>query len=191
MKLKTLFATGLFAAATAVSAQSSLTIGYGLQKDDSPAVQKHVNSIRFQTKLFANLDGDIGMSKTAADVANTITTRYEVGSTYSYPVTDWMRTSLRVGVGERQPSGKDPHFYYSFEPAVSVKTPITGLDAKVGYRYRDTFKERTTNIQDRNDAWRYQLSYALTKKDKIAVGYDIQTGDGANKTTTIQYQRSF
>jgi hypothetical protein len=192
MKIKTLLATGLFAVATAASAQSSLTIGYGLQKDDSPAVQKHVNSIKFQTNLFANIDGDIGMSKTVADVANTITTRYEAGLIYSYPVNSWLKASVRGAIGERQPSGKESYSYYSVEPALGFKTPIPGLDAKVGYRWRDTVQDRIASIRnDRNETTRYQLSYALTKVDKIAVGYDIQKGDGANSTTTLQYQRAF
>lgn len=192
MKIKTLLVTGLFAVATAASAQSSLTIGYGVQKDDSPVVQKHVNSIKFQTNLFANIDGDIGMSKTTADVANTITTRYEAGLIYSYPVSSWLKASVRGAVGERQPSGKESYAYYSVEPSVTVKTPIPGLDAKVGYRWRDTVEDRIASIRnDRNETARYQLSYAVTKKDKISVGYDVQRGDGANSTTTLQYQRAF
>jgi hypothetical protein len=192
MKLKLLAAASLVAFSTMVSAQSSLTIGYALQDDASPAVQKHVNSIRFQTKLDKNLDGDIGMSKTVADVANTITTRYEAGLTYKQPVASWVTASLRGAVGERQPSGKDSYYYYSVEPALTFKTPISGLDAKVGYRWRDTVQDRIASTRnDRNETTRYQLSYALTKVDKIAVGYDIQKGDGANTTTTLQYQRAF
>ncbi len=192
MKLKSLLATGLFAVATVASAQSSLSIGYSLQKDESPAVQKHVNSIRFQTNLAQNIDGDIGMSKTVADVANTITTRYETGLAYSYPVNSWLKASVRGAVGERQPSGKESHYYYSVEPAISFKTPIAGLDAKVGYRWRDTIEDRIASVRaDRNETTRYQLSYALTKKDKISVGYDVQRGDSANTSTTFQYQRAF
>jgi len=192
MKLKLLAAASLVAFSTMVSAQSSFTIGYAVQDDESPAVQKHVNSIRFQTNLANNLDGDVGMSKTVADVANTITTRYEAGLTYKYPVNSWMSASLRGALGERQPSGKNSYSYYSVEPAVTLKTPISGLEAKVGYRWRDTVADRIDSIRnDRNETTRYQLSYALTKVDKIAVGYDIQRGDGANTTTTLQYQRSF
>lgn len=190
MKVKMTLAAAMLAISGLASAQSSVTLGYAVQDDVSPAVQKHVTSIKFQTNLFANVDGDIGISATTADVANTISNRYEAGLTYSLPVTSWATASVRGGYGYKQASGKPEFNYYSVEPAVSVKTPINGLSAKVGYRMRDAV-DPSVNAADRNNTVRYQLSYALTNVDKIAVGYDIQRGDGANKTAGLQYSRSF
>jgi hypothetical protein len=188
MKLKMLVAALLVAGSSIASAQSSMTLGYAVQDDVSPAVQKHVNSLRVQTRLFGSVDGDIGISATTADVANTISNRYEAGLTYSQPLNSVFTASIRGGLGAKQSSGKQDYSYHSVEPAVSVKLPIDGLSAKVGYRFRSGFDAAA---KDTNEATRLQLAYALTKQDRIAVGYDIQRGDGANKTIALNYTRGF
>jgi len=190
MKLKMLVAAMLVAGSSLASAQSSMTIGYAVQDDVSPAVQKHVNSIKVQTRLFGNVDGDIGISATTADVANTISNRYEAGLTYSQALTSFASASVRGAYGYKQSSGKSEFDYYSVEPAVTVKTPVEGLSAKVGYRIRDAVNP-SANAADRNNTVRYQVAYALTKQDKVAVGYDIQRGDSANKTIALNYTRGF
>jgi hypothetical protein len=190
MKLKMLVVALLVAGSSIASAQSSMTVGYALQDDVSPAVQKHVNSLRVQTRLFSNVDGDLGISATTADVANTITNRYEAGLTYSQPLTSWSSAAVRAAYGYKQSSGKAEFNYYSVEPSVSIKTPVEGLSAKVGYRMRDAVNPSTL-AADQNNTVRYQVAYALTKQDRIAVGYDIQRGDSANKTIALNYTRGF
>jgi hypothetical protein len=190
MKLKMLVAALLVAGSSIASAQSSMTLGYAVQDDVSPAVQKHVNSVKVQTRLFGNVDGDIGISATTADVANTISNRYEGGLTYSHGLTSWASGSVRGAYGVKQSSGKPEFSYYSVEPALTVKTPIEGLSAKVGYRMRDAVNSDAV-AADRNNTVRYQVAYALTKQDKVAVGYDIQRGDSANKTIALNYTRGF
>jgi hypothetical protein len=188
MKVKMSLAAIAMVLSSTTFAQSSMSVNYAVQNDVSPAVQKHVTGLKVQTNLAKNLDGDIGISATTADVANTITNRYEAGLIYSYPVNSTITASVRGAIGTKQASGKEDYAYHSVEPAVSIKLPVNGLSAKVGYRFRDGFE---TVAKDTNQATRYQLSYALTKADKIAIGHDIQRGDSANKTTSIQYSRSF
>lgn len=189
MKVKmSLAAVAISVLSSAAWAQSSMSVNYAVQNDVSPAVQKHVTSLKVQTNLAKNLDGDLGISATTADVANTITNRYEAGLIYSYPVNSTVTASVRGAIGTKQASGKDDYAYHSVEPAVSVKLPVNGLSAKVGYRFRDGFE---TAAKDTNQATRYALTYALSKQDKVTLGHDIQRGDSANKTTSLQYSRSF
>jgi hypothetical protein len=188
MKMKMALASALLFVSGVASAQSSMSVNYAVQNDDSPAVQKHVTALKVQTKLTKSIDGDLGISATTADVANTITNRYEAGLIYSLPVSSSVTASVRGGLGTKQASGKPDYAYYSVEPAVSFKLPVEGFSAKVGYRWRDGFNDLA---KDTNQATRMSLTYALTKLDKVTIGHDIQRGDGANKTTSLQYSRSF
>ena len=83
-------------------------------------------------------------------------------------------------------SGSQDFSYYSVEPGVNAK--FGAVTARVAYRYRDAFD---TDNADRSNTMRYSVGYNVTKTDKVTLGWDNVSGDGANKTTTFAYTRSF
>jgi hypothetical protein len=97
-----------------------------------------------------------------------------------------LRGDVRLSTGMKQKSGVQDFGYYSVEPGVTAK--FGDISARVAYRYRSAYD--TVNA-DQSNTMRYSVGYALTKKDAIRLGYDVQRGDGANTQTTIAYTRSF
>lgn len=188
MKLKLLVAA-LALSSSSVFAQSSVTLGYGVQDAVPTNVQSHVTSISAKTNLISGLDGDIGMTQTAADVSNKLTVRTEAGLSSGYEVTSFAKATIRGAVGMKAVSGSEAFSYYSVEPGLNVKTPVDGLTARVAYRFRTAF-DSTANA-DTSNTMRYQIGYALTSKDRVTVGYDTLRGDGANNQTYLQYTRNF
>jgi hypothetical protein len=185
MKLKLIAAASLVAFSTMASAQSSATVTYGVKSTDTD-VQSHVLNMSVKTRAFTNIDLDGTLNTETADVANTVTNRYELGVTPGMDLSSVLRGDVRVATGVKQKSGVQDFNYYSLEPGVTAK--FGDISARVAYRFRDAYDAANA---DRSNTTRYSVGYALTKVDTIKLGYDRQTGDGANKQTTVAYTRSF
>jgi uncharacterized membrane protein len=188
MKLKLIAAASLVAFSAFANAQSSATLTYGVKDTDTtPSVQSHVLNMSVKTRAFTNVDVDAGINTETADVARTVTNRYEIGVTPGYNITDTFRGDVRLATGIKQKSGVQDFGYYSVEPGVTAK--FGDISTRVAYRYRTAYDSNVN--ADTSQTMRYSVGYALTKKDAIRLGYDVQSGDGANKQTTIAYTRSF
>jgi len=188
MKLKLIAAASLVAFSALANAQSSATVTYGVKNSDAtPSVQSHVTNMSVKTRAFSNVDVDAGINTETADVSRSVTNRYEIGLSTGYNVTDMIRGDVRVATGVKQKSGVQDFGYYSVEPGISAK--FGDFTTRVGYRYRTAY-DADVNA-DTSQTVRYSVGYAITKKDSIRLGYDVQSGDGANKQTTIAYTRSF
>jgi hypothetical protein len=188
MKLKLIAAASLVAFSALANAQSSVTATYGVKDTTAtPSVQSHVMNMSVKTRAFTNVDLDVGINTETADVARTVTNRYEVGASTGYDVTNIFRGDVRLATGIKQKSGSADYGYYSVEPGISAK--FGDISTRVAYRYRTAYDSNVN--ADTSQTMRYSVGYALTKKDAIRLGYDVQSGDGANKQTTIAYTRSF
>lgn len=182
-----LVAAPLVAGSSLAFADSSVTLGYGVKHVDATNTQNHVQSIVGKTSVGYGINLDAGIIADTADVSKAITNRYETGLSGGYDIPNTvLNANLRVATGIKAPSGKADFGYYSFEPGVNAK--LGDFTARVAYRYRSAYD--TVNA-DQNTTMRYSVAYNLTPKDKFTLGYDKQSGDGANNTTTIAYTRSF
>ena len=187
MKLKMLVAALMVAGSSVAMADTSVTLGYGVKTVEATNTQNHVQSISAKTSIGYGLSVDAGIIADTADVSNVITNRYEAGLSGGYDIPNTIfNANLRVATGMKATSAKADFGYYSLEPGINAK--FGDITARVGYRYRSAYD--TVNA-DQNDTMRYSVAYNLTKQDKFTLGWDRQTGDGANKTTTFAYTRSF
>jgi hypothetical protein len=186
MKMKIALLATMFAFAGVASAQSSVTATYGVQDLVPNTAQNHIINFVAKTTINSNFAVDAGIQTTTADVANTVTNRYEAGLTAGASFGS-LTPDVRLAVGQKQKSGVESFSYYSVEPGVNMALPA-GFSARVAYRYRDAFNDKNA---DQSRTARVSLGYALTKADKVSVGYDRLRGDGANNTTYVAYTRSF
>ena len=190
MKIKLLSAAVLLAVSSAGFAQTSATIALQDRKLDSNGQSVSVTQLSVKTRLFSQVDGDIGINQAKNDTTNSITDRRDLGLSSGYEVTDFAKVTLRAATGIKNVSGKEGIYYYSIEPGVNIKTPLDGLTARVAYRYRNAYD--TVNL-DELQTMRYALSYDLTKKDRITLQYDnaFSGTSPTYKQTGIAYTRSF
>jgi hypothetical protein len=187
MKLKIALLATLLAIAGVASAQSSVTVVYGVQEAVPSTTQSHVTNFVGKTAIDKTFAVDAGIYTTTADVARTITNRYEIGATGGYDFTSIIRGDVRLATGMKAVSSKDDFGYYSVEPGVNAK--FGDITARVAYRFRTAYDSNVN--ADTSNTMRYALGYNVTAKDKVTVGYDRLRGDGANNTTTVAYTRSF
>jgi len=119
------------------------------------------------------------------DTTNAVSTRLEVGGTYSTPIYGRVSGYTRVAIGERFNSAG--HFtYYSIEPGLSM--PLSpSLTARVGYRYRTS---ESIN-KDTTDTVRVGLTYALNKQHAVGFRFDRQSGDTRSDSYNFFVTRSF
>jgi opacity protein-like surface antigen len=119
------------------------------------------------------------------DTTNAVSTRLEVGGTYSTPIYGRVSGYTRVAIGERFNSVG--HFtYYSIEPGLSM--PLSpSLTARVGYRYRTA---ESIN-KDTTDTVRVGLTYALNKQHAVGFRFDRQSGDTRSDSYNFFVTRSF
>ena len=188
MKLKLIAAASLVAFSALANAQSSVTMVYGVQEAVPSNVQSHITNFVGRTTAIKNvLTVDAGIYTTTADVARTITNRYEIGATGGYDVNQMFRGDVRLATGMKSVSAKQDFGYYSVEPGINAK--LGDFTGRVAYRFRTAY-DSTANA-DTSNTMRYAVGYNITKQDRVTVGYDALRGDGANNSTTIAYTRSF
>ena len=190
MKLKLVTAAVLLAVSSIGFAQTSATLALQDRKLDSNGQTVSVTQLTVKTRLFSEVDGDIGINQAKNDTTNSITDRREIGLSSGYEVTNFAKVTLRAATGIKDVSGKEGIYYYSVEPGVNIKTPLDGLTARVAYRYRNAYD--SANL-DELQTMRYALSYDLTKKDRITLQYDnaFSGNSPTYKQTGIAYTRSF
>lgn len=187
MKSKLLIALLLVAGVSVAQAQSSVTVVYGVQDAVPSEVQSHVTNFVGKTAINKTFAVDAGIYTTTADVARTITNRYEIGASAGYDITPMFRGDVRVATGMKAVSAKQDFGYYSVEPGINAK--LGDFTGRVAYRFRTAYDANVN--ADTSNTMRYAVGYNITKQDKVTVGYDVLRGDGANNTTTIAYTRSF
>lgn len=184
---KIILASILATAAGLASAQTSVTLGGSLVDSDVTGQQTHRQSLTVRTGVGYGLVGDVGVINSQNETTNATSVRQEVGLSGTVFTAGAFSANVRGGLGLKTVSGSNSTSYYSIEPGVNYKV-TDALTARVAYRYRDAF---SSGVADRSDTTRFGLSYALTKKDTIGVGYDIAKKDGAETATTLSYTRSF
>jgi hypothetical protein len=136
-----------------------------------------------------NFAGDLQFQNTTNDSTSALSTRIEGGATVSEKVAGPIGVYVRTAAGQKY--SNTTHFsYWSVEPGVTADVPgISGLTAKVGYRYRTAFD--STKNGDQTNTMRYGLTYAVTKVDAVGVRYDRVNGDNNQKIIAFNYTRSF
>jgi hypothetical protein len=188
MKLKIALLATLLTIAGVASAQSSVTLVYGVQEAVPSTTQSHITNFVGRTTAIKDvLTVDAGIYTTTADVARTITNRYEIGATGGYNFTQMFRGDVRVATGMKAVSAKDDFGYYSVEPGINAK--FGDFTGRVAYRFRTAYDSNVN--ADTSNTMRYSVGYNVTKQDRVSVGYDRLRGDGANNSTTVAYTRSF
>lgn len=186
MKLKLFVSTMLLTAGIA-SAQS-VSVGYAQRVLDNGS-QEHQTALSIKTATYGNYTGDFGISNAQKDLSNAITTRTELGVTYSIPVSSYpVKLDTRIAHGWKSKSGSETTQYYVIEPSISVAVPDTKLAVKLGYRVREAYSD---NVKDSSTTSRIAVAYAITQKDRISFGRDWQRGDGALIQNSVQYTRAF
>jgi hypothetical protein len=187
MKLKIALLATLLTMAGVASAQSSVTLVYGVQDAVPSTTQSHITNFVGRTAINKNFTVDGGIYTTTADVARTITNRYEIGATGGYDFTSIIRGDVRVATGMKAVSAQQDFGYYSVEPGVNAK--FGDITTRVAYRFRTAYDSNVN--ADTSNTMRYSVGYNVTKQDRISVGYDRLRGDGANNSTTVSYTRAF
>jgi hypothetical protein len=184
LALVAILATGsVFAASGTVEYQN-------IDGTGSTPTDQNQYSLTVKENINKNFVGDLGISQTSNRTSGSDTlasTRTEAGltgSTSMFGVTPYVRTAL----GQKFSSSTN-FTYYSVEPGVSAGIPgVAGLNAKVGYRFRNAVD---TGNNDTTRTWRAGLSYDLTAKDTIGVRYDKMRGDTNQNIVAVNYTRGF
>jgi hypothetical protein len=167
---------------TAFAADSFTVEGQHINNAGAAAQQQYVLGVK---KEFGGFAGDLAFSNAQTEGTNALSTRLEAGATVAGPVGLY----ARAAVGQKYSNTTD-FTYYSIEPGIAAAVPgVTGLTAKVGYRFRSAFDSTQNN--DQTHTARYSLAYALSKDDTIAVKYDRVNGDNNQKVIAVAYSRGF
>lgn len=134
-----------------------------------------------------SIAGDVVFSNVQTENTNALSTRLEGGVTASTPLFGSVKGYVRTAIGQKYTNTKD-YQYYSIEPGLSA--PVGPFTVKVGYRHRDA-TDNAVNKTENTQTWRSTVSYALSKKHSISVGYDRTRGDSDQKITKVGYTYEF
>jgi long-subunit fatty acid transport protein len=184
---KIILASILATMAGLASAQTSVSVGRSVVDSDVNGQQTHRTSLTVRTGVGYGLVGDVGVINSQNDTTRSASVRQELGLSGTVFTAGAFSANVRGGIGLKTVSGSEATSYYSIEPGVNYKI-TDALTARVAYRYRDAF---SSGVADRSDTTRVGVSYAVTKKDTIGLGYDVAKKDGAETATTLSYTRSF
>jgi hypothetical protein len=122
----------------------------------------------------AQNDYDASASKSYKD-----STRVEGGVSYQQALYGPVDGYLRLGLGQKAPSGTEAFWYGSEEIGVIGKLPY-GFKAKVGYRWRQELFTDTSAQVDTNETFRLGLSYDIDDKNSISINRDKISQDATN-----------
>ena len=179
---KLAIATLALASLSAMAADSFTVEGQHINNAGAAAQQQYVLGVK---KEFSGFAGDLAVSNAQTEGTNALSTRLEAGATVAGPVGLY----ARAAVGQKYSNTTD-FTYYSIEPGIAAAVPgLSGVTAKVGYRFRSAFDSTQNN--DQTHTARYALSYALSKDDTITAKYDRVNGDNNQKVVGIAYTRGF
>jgi hypothetical protein len=181
--LKKLAIATLALASLSAMATGSFTVeGQHINNAGAAAQQQYVLGVK---KGFSGFAGDLAISNAQTEGTNALSTRLEAGATVNGPIGLYARTA----VGQKYSNTTD-FAYYSVEPGIAAAVPgLSGVTAKVGYRFRSAFNGSQNN--DQTQTARYALSYALSKVDTITAKYDRVKGDSNQKVVGFAYTRGF
>jgi hypothetical protein len=188
----------LFALAVSTGAGAvTISVGYDtINGVDVPANKSYTSKqqsfdLTVKEKINDYFAADVSIKNTInnTDESHAInSSRAEFGLVGTMPVFGPVSAYTRVGLGQKFTTSNN-FSYYSVEPGVIVKVPgVTGLTAKVGYRFRDATDNSNT---DNSETTRVGLSYQLPSKDVVGVGYDRQTGSSSQNSIKFNYSHSF
>jgi hypothetical protein len=167
---------------TAFAADSFTVEGQHINNAGAAAQQQYVLGVK---KEFGSFTGDLAFSNAQTEGTGSLTTRLEAGATINGPVGLY----VRAATGQKYSNTTD-FAYYSVEPGIVVAVPgLSGVTAKVGYRWRSAFDSSASG--DQTHTARYSLAYALSKNDTVAVKYDRVNGDNNQKVVAVAYTRGF
>ena len=156
--------------------------GQHINNAGAAAQQQYVLGIK---KDFGSFAGDVSFANAQTEGTNALSTRLEAGATVNGPVGLY----ARAAVGQKYSNTTD-FTYYSIEPGIAAAVPgLSGVTAKVGYRFRSAFDSTQNN--DQTNTMRYALSYALNAKDSVALKYDRVKGDSNQKVVSVAYTVGF
>jgi hypothetical protein len=180
--------------ASAGAFAASSTIEYqNIDGQYGQADQRNVNlTVRDEINSF--LTGDVVMMGTwnnmkTANGNGASDFRGEAGLTGTTKIAGPVSGYTRVALGQKF-TGYGNFAYYSVEPGVIVATPVTGLTASLGYRFRDAVNDTVANA-DQTRTIRAGLNYQLNAKNAIGLGYDQMRGDAAQNIVRVNYTRGF
>ena len=167
---------------TAFAADSFTVEGQHINNAGAAAQQQYVLGVK---KEFSGFAGDLAFSNAQTEGTNALSTRLEAGATVAGPFGLYARAAM----GQKYSNTTD-FAYYSVEPGIAAAVPgLSGVTAKVGYRFRSAFNGSQNN--DQTQTARYALSYALSKVDTITAKYDRVKGDSNQKVVGFAYTRGF
>jgi hypothetical protein len=156
--------------------------GQHINNAGAAAQQQYVLGVK---KDFGSFAGDVAFQNAQTEGTNALSTRLEAGATVNGPVGLY----ARAAVGQKYSNTTD-FAYYSVEPGIAVAVPgLSGVTAKVGYRWRSAFDSSASG--DQTHTARYAVSYALSKADTITAKYDRVNGDSNQKVVGFAYTRGF
>jgi len=163
----------------------SVTLENQFQTGDNGSSNSHNYSVGIKEAITDNVAVDLGVTQFVTDVTESLSTRAELGGTYTFSV-PYSSLYTRVAVGDRF-TGSSDYGYYSAETGLLIPFGY-GLTARVGYRYRTAFDN---TIGDKTNTIRAGLGYAITNKDSVGVRYDQVRGDSQNHSYNFYYTRNF
>lgn len=185
--MKKIFAIMALAISGTAFAGSSATVEFADYTNQvSGGANSKLYSLAVKHDLTNTFAADVGFGNQVTDGTGALSTRLEAGLTGSTALFGSVKGYTRVALGQKYTNTTD-FSYYSIEPGVSM--PVGPFVAKVGYRYR-TATNSTANA-DQTNTGRASLSYALSKNDSVALGYDHIRGDSQNNVVKVSYTRGF
>jgi hypothetical protein len=182
--MKKIIAIAALLAFAGIASAASVTVEGQDQQGDKGAKDSTNYALSVKESINKNFAGDVGFTNYQQKDTNALSTRLEAGVTGSMPVGP-VDVYTRVALGQKY-TNTGSFGYYSVEPGVAYT--FGKATAKLGYRYRDSFKEAN---EDQSDTIRVGLSYALTKHDTVGVRYDRARGDSNNHSYNLSYTRGF
>jgi hypothetical protein len=162
--------------------------GINVPANKASSAKQQAFTLSVSEKINDNFSANVAITSTNNNTGASTAlagSRAEVGLTGSMPLFGPVSAYTRVGLGQKFTSSNN-FTYYSVEPGVAVKVPgVAGLTARAGYRFRDAVDNTNS---DNSETKRFSLSYQLSPKDTVSIGYDRNASQNATK---FGYSRNF
>jgi opacity protein-like surface antigen len=183
--MKKIIITSIMALAAASAFAGSATAEFQSAEGQNGTASNTAMVLTVRENVTPSIVADLGGTNQTTDNTHALSTRLEVGGTYSLPLSVFT-ASARVGLGEKYTAGNHAQ-YWSIEPALAYQVN-SHWSVKASYRYRTAVDSA---IADKTNTTRVGATYALTKKDSIGVRYDVVRGDSELNVVALNYTRSF
>jgi hypothetical protein len=199
--MKKLLAILALASVTSMSMAQQNQVGIDMQTQSfaNGNPEQGQVQIKYDRKLTNLFTADAGVALNQSENSTTASKafktggRYEIGGKLQAPIFGSpVDGFVRLGLGQKAPSGTERFGYHSQEIGVVYHTPVQGLHAKLGYRWRDSFD---AGKGDTSQTTRLALTYDLDKTNSIQLRRDIVRADANNggdaTATAIRYVMKF